>query len=343
MSAGQPPPGDVTGGATADVKVGDGPTDTVSCLAWSPQGLLAAGSWDRGVRVWEVASPGEGPLQIEPRMTYQHDEPVLCCDFSSDGQHLVSAGCDSKVRVKVLQTQQEQVIGSHEAPVREVRVLDDANLVVSGSWDKTLRFWSTQQPTAVMTFNLPERVYAMDVAYPLLVVGCANRHVLVYDLTKVQHNPAPVHQGFSALKMQTRSISCFPDGTGYALGSIEGRCSVSYVGDSSKSFSFKCYKKHQEDIYPINAIDFHPKRRGVFATAGGDGVFSFWERENRQWLKAFESCKYPITAGKFDSSGQLFAYAVSYDWSRGPDMHHAQLPKEVFVHRCLESELQKMK
>ena len=128
--------------------------------------------------------------------------------------------------------------GQHDAPVKEVFVLDEMNMVVSGSWDRTLRhlsalsllrvdklrllrwqplisrypncdfavilgFWNLQQPTPVATLQLPERllgfnlkplfsgsrflrvaalcmsrgVYTMDVKYPLLVVGCAERHV----------------------------------------------------------------------------------------------------------------------------------------------------------------------
>ena len=125
-------------------------------------------------------------------------------------------------------------------------------------------FWNLQQPTPVATLQLPERfldtnvtavniqkqgqttstsayhhtmraisgVYTMDVKYPLLVVGCAERHVplgctsrisrkwkgswvkrrllrLVYNLQAIQQNPAPYKQGQTALKMQTRAI-CSP-------------------------------------------------------------------------------------------------------------------------------------
>merc|ERR1719323_1949736 len=68
------------------------PGDAVSSLAWSPAAnILAAGSWDKSVRVWEVTQTG-----IAPRMAMQHEAPVLCCGFSRDGQRLVSGGCDNK-------------------------------------------------------------------------------------------------------------------------------------------------------------------------------------------------------------------------------------------------------
>eukprot|EP00931_Biecheleriopsis_adriatica_P039036 TRINITY_DN22318_c0_g1_i2.p1 TRINITY_DN22318_c0_g1~~TRINITY_DN22318_c0_g1_i2.p1 ORF type:complete len:152 (-),score=18.23 TRINITY_DN22318_c0_g1_i2:72-527(-) len=137
--------------------------------------------------------------------------------------------------------------------------------------------------------------------------------------------------------MQTRTITCFPDKTGYAVGSIEGRCSIAYVEDTSKNFAFKCHRT-QSEIYAVNDIDFHPTM-GTFATAGGDGTFVFWDKENRQRLKAFNSCNYPITAGKFNAPGDMYAYAVSYDWSKGHEHNHPSLPKGVLVHKVQAAEV----
>lgn len=49
--------------------------------------------------------------------------------------------------MKVLQTQQEQQIGQHDGPVKEVFVLDEMNMVVSGSWDRTLRVLARDSPS----------------------------------------------------------------------------------------------------------------------------------------------------------------------------------------------------
>jgi mRNA export factor len=313
--------------------VPEAPGDGISSLAWSPtSNILAASSWDKSVRIWEI-----NPQGIQARMAYQHEAPVLCCAFSKDGQRIVSGGCDNKVKMKTLATQQEQQIGQHDAAVKEVAVVDEMNMVVSGSWDKTLRFWYCQQPTPVATLTLPERCYAMDMKYPLLVVGCAERHLLVYNLQDIQRNPAPYKQGQTALKMQTRTVCCFPDKTGYAVGSIEGRCSIAHIEDTSKNFAFKCHRSNEE-IFAVNSIDFHPTM-GTFSTAGGDGTFVFWDKENRQRLKQFNSCHYPVTAGKFNAPGDLFAYAVSYDWSKGHEHNHPSLPKSIFIHRVQEDQV----
>merc|ERR1719382_153403 len=309
------------------------PDDCISSLSWSPAAnWLAASSWDKSVRIWEVSQSG-----IQPRMAYNHEAPALCCNFSRDGQRVFSGGCDNKVKMKVLQTQQDQQIGQHVAPVKEVFSVDEMNMVVSGSWDKTLRFWNCQQPTHIATLQLPERCYCMDVKFPLLVVGCAERHLLIYNLQTIQQHPAPYKQLQTALKMQTRSLCCFPDKTGYAVGSVEGRCSIAYIEDTSKNFAFKCHRSNEE-IFAVNSLDFHPTM-GTFATGGGDGVFVFWDKENRQRLKQFTSTNYPITAGKFNAPGDMFAYASSYDWSKGHEGNHPSLPKSIMIHKVQEAEV----
>lgn len=331
----QPPVRDPN--TNGDVAVPNSPADSISCLAWSPtQNLLAAGSWDKSVSVWEVQENG-GSAVAAPRVAYGGEAPVLCCGFSRDGHQLVSGGCDHKVRIRDLQAQRDVDLGSHAAPVKELAVLDDLNLVVSGGWDKALHLWSAQQPAPVLTLQLPERVYAMDVKFPILVVGTADRHLLVYNLQDIQRNPAPTKAGFTQLKMQTRSLAVFPDRGGYIVGSIEGRCGVTYFSDTSSSFCFKCHRT-TDTINAVNAIDFHPEH-GTFATCGSDGNFVFWDKERRQRLKQFSSCFYPITAGKFNPSGSLFAYAVSYDWSQGHEVWNAQLPRQVLLHRCQSTEV----
>jgi mRNA export factor len=71
----------------------------------------------------------------------------------------------------------------HDAPIKTAHYIDELQVLVTGSWDKTLRYWDGRSPTPVATVNLPERAYCMDVAYPLAVVATAERHILIYNLT----------------------------------------------------------------------------------------------------------------------------------------------------------------
>ena len=45
-----------------------------------------------------------------------------------------------------------------------------------------LQYWDTRTNGQIASVALPERCYAMDVTSPVMVVGTAERHLLIYDL-----------------------------------------------------------------------------------------------------------------------------------------------------------------
>lgn len=94
--------------------------------------------------------------------------------------------------------------------------------------------------------------------------------------------------------------------------------------------------------------------RGTFATAGADGVFNFWDKDSKQRLKEFkpgQGCRVnqavqpanappqPITSACFSPNVDLFAYATSYDWSRGDDPNLASRPNDIYLHVIQEADL----
>lgn len=121
-------------------------------------------------------------------------------------------------------------VAVHDAPIRCVRFFDApgsaAPMLVTGSWDKTVKYWDLRTANAVATINCQERVYTMDVKDNLLVIGTADRYINVVNLTK----PTEFYKTLqSPLKWQTRVVACFKDAAGFGVGSIEGRCAMQYV------------------------------------------------------------------------------------------------------------------
>lgn len=267
--------------------------------------------------------------------------PVLDTCFSADGSTIFSGGGDKAVRMWQISGQLPPdgvptQIGVHDAPVKTVGFLKSTNLVVSGGWDRKLKFWDCRSPNPAGVFDMPERVYAMDVRDNLLVVATANRHVLIYN---VQGQPREHERKESPLKHQTRCVQCFPDQTGYAIGSIEGRVGIQYVQkppQGKDSFAFKCHRKDNA-AYSVNAIAFHAPF-GTFATVGSDGVINFWDKDNKQRLKGFNAISRTVPAAKFNAQGSMFAYASSYDWSQGY-RNSMQPGHDIFVHNVAEEEV----
>ena len=163
--------------------------------------------------------------------------------------------------------------------------------------------------------------------------------------------------------MQTRTISCFPDKTGFAVGSIEGRCSIAYIEDvhKEKAFTFKCHRSNTE-VFVVNVIEFHPTL-GTLITCGSDGVIVFWDKESKIKIRAMNSCNYPVTAAKVSTQGDMLAYAVGYDWSKGYEVrvmavnetreplnplfsfqnNAPNIPKKLYIHRISEADVKSSK
>ncbi len=59
----------------------------------------------------------------------------------------------------------------------------------------------------------------------------------------------------------------------------------------------------------------------------------------RQRLKAFPKLPAPITCSGFNSQGDLFAYACSYDWSKGSEHAIPGTQGNIFIHNVVAEEI----
>ncbi|CAD6589788.1 MAG: hypothetical protein TREMPRED_005516 [Tremellales sp. Tagirdzhanova-0007] len=327
--------------ASKDLELQQPPPDSISKIAFSPNtDILAVASWDNGVRLYNVNSQG----QSEPKAMHQHEAPVLDLTWTKTGQHLISSGCDNAARMYDIQTGQSQQVAGHDAPIKCCEYIDmNGGMLVTAGWDKKLKYWDLRAQTPVGTVELSDRAYSMDTAQKLLVVGTGDRKISIVSLD----NPTTIWKTVdSPLKWQTRVVSCFPTGDGYAVGSVEGRVAIQYPGeiDDKKNYSFKCHRydiptntmpgtpaqSGSQNVFAVNAITFH-KTQGTFCTGGSDGSFTFWDGMARTKLKPFSAKELnngdpearppqwgiPIVSTSFNHTHEILAYALSYDWSKG--------------------------
>ncbi|GAB2269528.1 Poly(A)+ RNA export protein rae1 [Dionaea muscipula] len=321
------------------IEVTQPPADSISSLSFSPKANhLVATSWDNQVRCWEITKTGTTAGSVA-KASISHEQPVLCSTWKDDGMTVFSGGCDKQVKMWSLQSGAQPVtVAMHDAPIKEIAWIPEISLLVTGSWDKTLKYWDTRQSNPVHSQQLPDRCYALSALHPLLVVGTADRNLIVFNLQNPQTEFKRLQ---SPLKHQTRCVAAFPDKQGFLIGSIEGRIGVQHLDEaqSAKNFTFKCHREGNTEIFSVNSINFHPVYQ-TFATAGSDGAFNFWDKDSKQRLKAMSRCSQPIPCSAFNNDGSIFAYAVCYDWSKGAENYNPQNAKpQIYLHLTQEAEV----
>jgi len=345
-----------------DWVVESGPVDSIQAIRWSPtSNILASVSWDCTVRAHQIDVPSASTSAVAE---FKSETPPLDVCWASNGSKIVSAGCDKVIKIWDSTQSVPSVVGFHEKPIRKIACCTEGSVggniseqIVSGGWDKELRFWDPKQSMAfrphctssppphqkqlrpVSSVSCSERVYAMDLQFPLLSVCLANKKVLIFD---VRSPSQPMKEMVTLLKHQLRCISLAPDGQNcFAVGSVEGRCAVHpFLEDSDrkeKGFAFKCHR-HRENVFAVNALEFGSG--SLLASAGGDGVIYFWDKDRKQKLKGFQKMDLPVTDVAFNRDGSFFAYSVSYDWSKG--IEHFQ-PKQqsprILIHKMEPNEI----
>ncbi|XP_038071025.1 mitotic checkpoint protein BUB3-like isoform X2 [Patiria miniata] len=307
-------------------------SDGISSVKFGPNTsqFLLVSSWDETVRLYDI----EANVM---RTKYNHTHAVLDCCFY-DQTHTYSAGLDHTLKTFDINTNTESVVGTHEAPVKCVEYCPDVNVIVTGSWDQTVKLWDPRTPCNAGSFSQPDKVYTMAVSGDRLIVGTAGRKVLVWDL----RNMGYVQQRRdSSLKYQTRCIRSFPSKQGYVLSSIEGRVAVEYLDPSpevqKKKYAFKCHRLKVngiENIYPVNAIAFH-NLHNTFATGGSDGFVNIWDGFNKKRLCQFHRYPTTISSLAFSKDGSVLAIASSYMFEEGEQDH----PEDaIYIRRVTDQE-----
>lgn len=317
-------------------KVINAPEKTITSLAFSPSlctQFLAAGCLE-GVSCWKIYQDGNIRNSIhKPGML------VLDVAWHTDGTKLFLAGFDKQLKMWDLESNQLVDLGVfHEGPIKTCHWFStpkspQCTFLMTGSWDKTLKLWDIRNPEPVYNFTLPERCNCADVDYPFIVVGTVSRQVNVYDL-----NDCKVIPKESPLESQSTCVTIFRDASsnsmGYALGSSNGRAAIQYLSPPTKTestkhnFTFSGVGNPNDAMYAVNDIAFHPVD-GTLATAGGNGVFHFWNKETRNRIMSSEVMEKPIMRCAFNNDGNLFAYAVSNDWRC--DFGNPQRQNHIFL------------
>jgi WD40 repeat protein len=120
--------------------------------------LLASGSADGTIRLWEIES-GTAVATL-----HGHTGTVLSVALSDDGRLLASGGVDTTVRLwDVDSGQLLSILEGHTGVVLGVALSLDGRIVASGSEDGTVRLWEVGSGACLHTLRPDRRYERMDI------------------------------------------------------------------------------------------------------------------------------------------------------------------------------------
>nr|XP_017096536.2 protein Rae1 [Drosophila bipectinata] len=332
------------GDEVKDYELGGAPTDSVSALEFSGPSCsflgLSAASWDGTVRFWRI---DQEKCEAVPKAMTKLNSPPLDTSWSDDGTGIHVGDCEGNVVTWDLMTDKVLQLGRHSKGVRSCHSVtgSGSSYLMTTSWDKTVKFWDPRMSAMVASLQLPERSYAADVRHPLAVVACADSSVIAISLEN-----GPVEKGrfkvprCGTLSNQVRSLAIYnagqdEGGMGWALSRIDGRVSFqNLLNSQNRDFMMKCHvdvdHNEKNDVFAVNDLSFQPGTH-VLATAGSNGQYKFWDYNNRRLIKQRSVSDMSLTKCTFNGKGDMFAYAVGYDWCMGHDYFDPNFTPQIFL------------
>eukprot|EP00924_Labyrinthula_sp_SR-Ha-C_P011005 maker-scaffold_33-snap-gene-2.6-mRNA-1 protein AED:0.00 eAED:0.00 QI:10/1/1/1/1/1/2/32/327 len=298
----------ILNGSPTQYTVGINFTDSISSLcfsALSPK-LLSISSWSKKTFLYNTET-NSLLSQITNRA------PILCSTFSEE--KLFSANLDGTVSEFDLQTSTltaENILAEnpHNLGVSSISYNHQSKLLITGSWDKSMRYYDIRQQSCIATVTLDSKIFGIDTLNEdVLTVGSGEK-VYWLDLRILQSGREIKRDNHEEVRCpveyQCRSVEIIRNGK-FAVGSIEGRVGIgSFKGEDP--FSWKCHRKDGK-IYPVHGLSHLGE--GIVASCGGDGKVIVWNVEKKKKIKTVLDSNREVCDVVFSRDKKRMAIAVS--------------------------------
>ncbi|MEU1478843.1 AAA family ATPase [Streptomyces sp. NPDC005760] len=287
-----------------------GHTGAVYLTSFSPDGkLLATASYDRTVRLWDVADrshpkPLGAPLAGGTSW-------VSSAVFSPDGRTLASAGDDGRIRLWDLKDPRRPTplgapLTGHRGTIYLIAFSPDGRTLASAGEDRTVRLWDMRDrerpPTELTGAGAAVRSVAWSPDGRTLAAGGDDTTVRLWNVTDPRR-PERYGTPLSGHTALVHSVAFSPDGRTLASGSADDTVRLWDVSDPGRPSAIGSALTGHTG--PIWSVAFNSAGT-MLAAASADSTASLWNVTDPA---------YPSQIGEplAGSSGEMYALGFSPD------------------------------
>ncbi|MCJ1462809.1 hypothetical protein MMC07_001412 [Pseudocyphellaria aurata] len=273
----------------------EGHTGSTNAVAFSQDGwLLASGSWDQTIRLWDPTT-GQEVQKMEG-----HTSKVNAVVFSQDDSLLASGSHDRTIRLWDPTTGQEvRKLEGHTSDVHSVRFSQDGSLLASGSRDQTVRLWDPATGQEVR--KLEGHIHSVEAVTfspdgSLLVSGSRDQTIRLWD-TATGHEVRKLEGHIDPVE----AVAFSPDGSLLASGSWDR---MIWLWDSTTGQKVRKLEGHTN---PVSAVAFSPDG-SLLASGSWDQSIRLWDPTTGQEVRKLEGRHHnSVSAVAFSQDGLLLA------------------------------------
>ena len=260
----------------------------------------------------------------------EHPDEVLDADYSPDGQTIVTACADGRVRLWNAQTG-ARLSSKIERPVaiRIVRFSPDGKLVLTAGQDGGICLWSLESGELIadpITNNSPVESASFNADGTLMLATFPDRTVRVWQVPsgRLLFAPIPHHDAVVVSEFN-------PAGGTLLTGSRDGKMQSWRLADGQPVGAVI------ETFRPLYAASFNPDGSRL-ASASGDRRPLIWEGASGKAIKVFDSLSAAVTAVSFSPDGlRLAAGTVDGAWMVADAMGRQRLSRLVDMAATIQS------
>lgn len=264
----------------------------VASVAFSPDGkVLATGSEDQTVKLWDVASGQElATLQ-------GHTDVVSSVSFSPDGTILATASGDRTVKLWDVAGRRElATFTGHQNAIRSLAFSPDGKILATGSEEGTVKLWDVHLRKELLTFDdHTGPVHSVSFSPDGKTIATGSKYALkLWDVATGNELPP-----FAEPKGDVYSVAFSHDGRMLA----ETRDDVAVLWNVSTRRKLATFQGHTGKV---NALMFSPDGE-ILATAGQDETVKLWKVVSGQEITTIKGHADAVRSVAFSPDGKRLA------------------------------------